>query len=127
MAAPRDAPRLPRDHYEYRAALLSFSKTLVHMIALALDLDELYLDKYLRFPHTACRLLRYPPQEVSNDVGIGAHADYSWFTLVNQLSPDPALEVLNANGHWVSAVPIHDGHDGGDVPDVLWAREAEEV
>jgi isopenicillin N synthase-like dioxygenase len=28
------------------------------------------------------------------------------FTLVNQLSDVPALEVLNHNGHWVSAPPI---------------------
>ncbi|KAF2103533.1 Clavaminate synthase-like protein [Rhizodiscina lignyota] len=99
-------PEFRKTIYEYRNALLAFSKTLVHMIALALDLDELYLDKYLRYPHSSCRLLRYPPQEVSNDVGIGAHADYTWFTLVNQLTPDPALEVLNANAHWVSAVPV---------------------
>lgn len=28
------------------------------------------------------------------------------FTLVNQLSPIPALEVLNHNSHWVSAPPL---------------------
>jgi isopenicillin N synthase-like dioxygenase len=92
--------------YQYNNAILDFSKKLMRMIALALDLEESYFDHMARFPTGGLRALHYPSQEVRNDVGIGAHADYSWFTLVNQLSDTPALEVLNHNGHWVSAPPI---------------------
>lgn len=92
--------------YAYHAAVLSFSKKLMQLIALSLDLPENYFDHMSRFPMGGLRALHYPPQDVSSDVGIGAHADYSWFTLVNQLSPTPALEVLNHNGAWVSAPPI---------------------
>ena len=45
----------------------------------------------------------YPPTEAGH-VGLGAHADFSLFTLLNQLptaSGGSALEVLNANGQWV--------------------------
>lgn len=92
--------------YAYNAAILSFSKKLMRLIALALDLDESYFDHMADFPMAGLRALHYPSQEIATDVGIGAHADYSWFTLVNQLSPTPALEVLNHNGAWISAPPI---------------------
>ena len=92
--------------YQYNDAVLSFSKKLMRMIALALNIEEDYFDQMAEFPMSGLRALHYPSQESSNDVGIGAHADYSWFTLVNQLSPTPALEVLNHNGQWISALPI---------------------
>jgi isopenicillin N synthase-like dioxygenase len=92
--------------YEYNDAILAFSKKLMRMIALALDLKEDYFDHMADFPMGGLRALHYPSQEISTDVGIGAHADYSWFTLVNQLSDTPALEVLNHNGQWISAPPI---------------------
>lgn len=59
-----------------------------------------------QLPDWGIEALHYPSQEVSSDVGIGAYADYSWFTLVNQLSDTPALEVLNHNGQWISPPPI---------------------
>lgn len=92
--------------YQYHAAVLDFARRLLHVIALALDLKEDYFDEMTRFPMAGLRPLYYPPQELNGDIGIGAHADYSWFTVVNQLSDAPALEVLNANCHWVSAPPI---------------------
>lgn len=92
--------------YKYHTTILSFSKTLMRLIALSLDLDEKYFDHMSNFPMGGLRALHYPSQETTSDVGIGAHADYSWFTLVNQLSSVPALEVLNHNGAWVSAPPL---------------------
>ncbi|KAH7360847.1 Clavaminate synthase-like protein [Rhexocercosporidium sp. MPI-PUGE-AT-0058] len=92
--------------YKYNAAILSFSKKLMRIIALALSLPETYFDHMADFPMAGLRALHYPSQEVDSDIGIGAHADYSWFTLVNQLTPTPALEVLNHNGQWIPAPPI---------------------
>jgi isopenicillin N synthase-like dioxygenase len=92
--------------YEYHAAVMEFSRQLLHMIALALDLEEDYFDNLTRFPMAGLRPLYYPAQDVVEDMGLAAHADYSWFTVVNQLTGTPALEVLNANGHWVGAPPI---------------------
>ncbi|KAL1897035.1 hypothetical protein Sste5346_004239 [Sporothrix stenoceras] len=93
--------------YQYHAAVMAFSRQLLHIVALALDLDEDFFDTLTVFPMAGLRPLYYPPQELAEDIGIGAHAGYSWFTVVNQLafasSPITgplALEVLNANGHW---------------------------
>ena len=108
---------------EYRAAVLDFSKRFLRIIALALDLEEGHFDHMTRFPMAGLRALHYPPQETSTDVGIGgqisstmkaysltrftgAHNDYSWFTLVWQMTAAPALEVLNKNGEWISAPPV---------------------
>lgn len=93
--------------YRYNDACLAFSKSLMRLIALSLNLEESYFDHMSDFPMSGLRALHYPTQEVPSDVGIGAHADYSWFTLVNQLSLGvPALEVLNHNGEWISAPPV---------------------
>jgi isopenicillin N synthase-like dioxygenase len=91
---------------EYRKAVLTFSLKLVQIIALALDLPEGHFDSMMRFPAGGLRPLHYPSQEFDTDIGLGAHADYSWFTLVNQLSTTSALEVLNHNGAWIPAPPI---------------------
>ena len=103
-------PKTPKDykavHDEYRAAVLKFSKQFLHILALALDLEETYFDYMTRFPMAGLRALHYPPQPSEGDVGIGAHNDYSWFTLVWQITATPALEVLNKNGEWISAPPI---------------------
>lgn len=91
---------------EYRKAVLAFSLKLVQIIALALNLPEDHFDAMMKFPAGGIRPLHYPSQEMNTDIGLGAHADYSFFTIVNQLSSTPALEVLNHNGAWVSAPPI---------------------
>jgi isopenicillin N synthase-like dioxygenase len=59
------------------------------------------------FPITGMRPLYYPPTPITSDaasVGLGAHSDFSWLTLVLQDSV-PALEVLNQDGIWVDAPP----------------------
>lgn len=100
------SPDFRRMMYQYNDAILAFSRKLMRIIALALDLEETHFDHMTTFPISGLRALHYPSQEIANDVGIGAHANYSWFTLVNQLTDTLALEVLNHNGEWASAPPI---------------------
>ena len=53
------------------------------------------------------RPLYYPPTPVEEEkgaVGLGAHADFSWLTLVLQ-DKVTALEVLNQDGIWIDAEP----------------------
>ena len=91
--------------YRYYNAMYIFSKRLLRIFALALDLPETAFDAITTHPMTNVRAVHYPPQETKSDVGIGAHTDFCWFTLVCQShTSQPALEVLNANGIWV---PVH--------------------
>ena len=88
--------------YAYYNAMLDFSRRLLRIFALALDLPETYFDAISTTPMTNVRAVHYPPQESDTDVGIGAHTDFCWFTLVCQSrTAYPALEVLNGNGIWV--------------------------
>ncbi|KAJ9157591.1 Clavaminate synthase-like protein [Pleurostoma richardsiae] len=92
--------------YAYYSYALAFSRQLLHIFALALDMPEDFFDQFCRFPMTAIRALHYPPQEVEHgaEPGLGAHTDYCMFTLVCQ-DKVPALQVLNDNGIWVDALP----------------------
>ncbi|KAH8205001.1 hypothetical protein TruAng_000884 [Truncatella angustata] len=92
--------------YHYHRALRTLSERLLGIFALALDLDEHHFDDITRFPLTNIRALHYPPQEENDDVGIGAHTDFVFFTLLSQQeTARPALEILNGNGIWVPAYP----------------------
>jgi isopenicillin N synthase-like dioxygenase len=91
--------------YRYYNHMLEFSRRMLHIFALALELPEDYFDAISTTPMTNVRAVHYPPQEIDTDVGIGAHTDFCWFTLVCQSQTQyPALEVLNGNGIWV---PVH--------------------
>jgi isopenicillin N synthase-like dioxygenase len=91
--------------YRYYNAMYTFSKRLLRIFALALSLPETAFDAITTRPMTNIRAVHYPPQSLPSDVGIGAHTDFCWFTLVCQSrTAYPALEVLNANGIWV---PVH--------------------
>lgn len=91
--------------YRYYNNMFDFSKRMLSVFALALDLPEDYFDAITTRPMTNVRVVHYPPQESDDDVGIGAHTDFCWFTLVCQSKTRrPALEVLNANGVWVPVV-----------------------
>ncbi|KAF2641651.1 Clavaminate synthase-like protein [Massarina eburnea CBS 473.64] len=103
---PTAYPELRPCMYEYYTRVLAFSRKLMQAFALALDLPETYFDAATSFPMVGVRILHYPPQErqSARDIGIGAHTDYSFFTLVQQ-EKVAALQVLNANGIWVDAPP----------------------
>ncbi|KAK7941377.1 uncharacterized protein PG986_013764 [Apiospora aurea] len=110
---PSAAPWWREGLYAYYAHVLPLSLKLVRIFALGFGLDEDDFDAMFRFPITGMRPLHYPPTpgvsssssaEEEGNVGLGAHADFSWLTLVLQ-DDVPALEVLNQAGHWVDAPP----------------------
>ncbi|ROW15942.1 hypothetical protein VPNG_02481 [Cytospora leucostoma] len=104
---PAKAPWWREGLYNYYTHILPLAMKLVKLIALAFDLEETALDRDFEFPITGMRALYYPPtpaDEESPSIGLGAHADFSWLTLVLQDSI-PALEVLNQDGLWVEAPP----------------------
>ncbi|KAK8038072.1 hypothetical protein PG994_014839 [Apiospora phragmitis] len=95
--------------YRYWAALRQLSARLLRVFALALGEPEDAFEAVTRFPMTNIRALHYPPQTRDEDVGIGAHTDFVFFTLLcQQETAVPALEVLNQNGVWVPARPDRD-------------------
>ncbi|KAI5479087.1 hypothetical protein MNV49_004085 [Pseudohyphozyma bogoriensis] len=105
---PNAFPSLRTQLYKYYAAVEPFGRALLEIYALALGLDENAFEKEYSFPIWGMRALHYPPQPPEEEsLGLGAHTDATSFTLVCQEpGSGPALEVLNLNGHWISAPPI---------------------
>ncbi|KAG8160734.1 hypothetical protein KVR01_008998 [Diaporthe batatas] len=104
---PSSAPWWRQGLYRYYDNVLPLAMKLVGIFALAFGLDETAFDKDFQFPITGMRALYYPPTPADDEqpsIGLGAHADFSWLTLVLQDSV-PALEVLNQDGVWVDAPP----------------------
>src|SRR4051794_39194227 len=92
---PKAYPEFRTQMYKYYTHVLAFSRKLMQIFALGLDLPENYFDEATTFPIVAIRSLHYPPQETSKaqNIGLGAHTDFSFFTLVQQESV-AALQVL---------------------------------
>ncbi|KAG6335612.1 hypothetical protein ID866_3469 [Astraeus odoratus] len=106
---PDNLPGFREDVLAYYHAAVRFGLLLFPLFALALDLPEDFFANKVTKPAAIMRLLHYPPQPVQpieGIEGIGAHTDYECFTILWQQDKIRALQVLNANGKWIDAVPI---------------------
>ncbi|CZT16154.1 related to isopenicillin N synthase and related dioxygenases [Ramularia collo-cygni] len=104
---PSKAPEFRKGMYAYYAAIYPLAMSLVRLFALAFDLPETAFDSDFSFPIWGLRALHYPPMPADSEEhanGLGAHADFSWITLVLQ-DEVGGLEVLNQDGVWVEAPP----------------------
>lgn len=105
---PSDLPGFREAVLSYYHAGVKLGKLLFPLFAMALDVPENFFDDKTTKPAAIMRLLYYPPQTgVIDDrvIGIGAHTDYECFTILWQ-DQVQALQVLNADGKWIDAVPI---------------------
>ena len=104
---PTSAPWFRTIMYQYYSAIQPLAMKLMRSFALALQDDESAFDAFFKFPITGMRALHYPPMPPDSGVnanGLGAHADFSWLTLVLQ-DGIGGLEVLNKQGVWIDAPP----------------------
>lgn len=75
---PDAMPQLRVAVYMYYHKILPFARSLLHLFALALGLDETALDAEHKFPIMALRCNHYPPQKPDDlSHGFNAHADFS--------------------------------------------------
>ncbi|KAF8531986.1 hypothetical protein JB92DRAFT_2845992 [Gautieria morchelliformis] len=105
---PTGFPEFRAASLAYYHAVLRLGQTLFPLFALALNLPENFFDDKTTKPAAIMRILHYPPQKGEIDdrvIGIGAHTDYECFTILWQ-DNNQALQVLNAQGKWIDAVPI---------------------
>lgn len=94
----------------YYRSCLCLARRLIRIIALALDLEEDYFDKYVTYPGGDMGLVFYPGHgdrlvKDLEEVGIGAHTDLQILTLLWQ-DEHRGLQVLNNENEWIFAPPI---------------------
>ena len=93
---------------DYHQKMLDLSGQLVRAVALSLDLPEDFFGDKMNRAIANLRLLRYPPQTGQIDkaiLGLGAHSDYGFLTILAQDSVG-GLQVQNCAGEWIAATPI---------------------
>ncbi|MET8182490.1 2-oxoglutarate and iron-dependent oxygenase domain-containing protein [Streptomyces sp. NPDC005336] len=105
---PAELPEFKETCEAYHSTMMALARKLVSAIALSLDLPTDHFEAIHRKPITIQRLLHYPPQDSAGskeDIGIGAHTDYGFLTILSQDSVG-GLQVRNRDGDWVSAPPV---------------------
>ena len=105
---PTTLPQFETIAENYHSAVLALARTLIGAIALSLGLPQDYFEHLQRKPITIQRILRYPPQMgkvTQEEIGIGAHTDYGFLTVLSQDAVG-GLQVRNRAGDWVTAPPV---------------------
>lgn len=105
---PSGMPEFETVCVEYHGAMLALARKLIGALSLSLDLPEDHFENLQREPITIQRLLHYPSQAgevVQEEIGIGAHTDYGFLTILSQ-DDVGGLQVRNRAGEWVSAPPV---------------------
>ena len=101
-----DQPGFREAVSSYYEAAFMLGRALFRGFSLALGLPETHFDTYLQKPPSQLRLIHYPLDPSAEDrLGIGAHTDYECFTIL--LPTAPGLEVMNGEGEWIDAPPLH--------------------
>ena len=74
-------------------------------LALYLDLEEFYFDKFVAEGNSILRPIHYPPitQEPDNAVRAAAHGDINLITLLMG-AQGKGLQVMNHEGEWIDAI-----------------------
>ena len=75
---PADQPEFKEKCSEYQRRLITLSRQLIRIIALALGAEESYFDKMVTAPLASLKLQHYPPQDLDSSIEIGApaHTDF---------------------------------------------------
>ncbi|KAL4862409.1 hypothetical protein BDV12DRAFT_203090 [Aspergillus spectabilis] len=85
--------------HDYTAGMLRFSEHFIRAISLSLTSSEDFFDQHYTTLN-GLSLLYYLPGKYDAEVGRSAHTDFSWFTIINQLSPVLCLQVRTSAGEF---------------------------
>jgi isopenicillin N synthase-like dioxygenase len=99
---PDNPPELIATCQQYFEAMLSLSRTLLNLFALALDIREDFFDDKVDRPNAVLRLINYPPVGAAQpgQMGAGEHTDYGTLTIL--WSPESrGLQVRTRSGEWL--------------------------
>lgn len=115
----KEVPGFDRSGMAAYRALEECGKHLLRAIAVHLDLEEQYFDKWIHNGNSILRPIHYPPitSEPQSAIRAGAHEDINLITLLIGASAE-GLEILNKQGEWVAVTAVED-HIVVNVGDML--------
>ena len=105
---PSALPGFRDQMLHYAASIRPLADHLLTLLARSLELPPDWFAPAYGSPSATLRLIKYPPQPddaAVNQIGAGAHTDWGGITLLMQ-DDSGGLEVRNADGHWIEALPI---------------------
>lgn len=105
---PAELPEFKEICEKYHDEMIALARKLVSAFAISLGLPADHFEQMQRHPITIQRLLHYPSQgdeSAPDEIGIGAHTDYGFLTILSQDSVG-GLQVQNKAGEWISAPPV---------------------
>jgi len=90
-------------------ALEKTAKYVLRALALFLEIDENYFDKYIKNGNSILRPIHYPPitKDPKDAVRAAAHGDINLITLLMG-AHGKGLQVQNADGDWIDAIANED-------------------
>lgn len=97
-----DVPEFPQLGEELYRSFEKSGSDLLRAIALHLDLEETYFEKYIEYGNSILRAIHYPPitQEPESAIRAEQHEDINLITLLVGASAD-GLQVMDKEGDWV--------------------------
>ncbi|MFF7864972.1 isopenicillin N synthase family dioxygenase [Streptomyces qaidamensis] len=107
---PENPPEFRTVWQEYMTAMGELAADLMHLFAIALDLDEKFFDDKFDHHGSSIAVNYYPPQLTPPLPGQwrrGPHTDFGSLTILYQEDNRGGLQVLQGEDHWrdVSAIP----------------------
>ncbi len=100
-----DLPEFRNTLLHYLDTVTALGQQLLAAIARGLGLSrDYFLEHYTRDPTVLFRIFNYPPGQTSEDLGVGAHTDYGFLTLLRQ-DDIAGLEIWH-DERWQLAPPI---------------------
>ncbi|MEC7057233.1 2-oxoglutarate and iron-dependent oxygenase domain-containing protein [Streptomyces violaceochromogenes] len=107
---PENPPEFRKVWQEYMTAMGELAADLMHLFAIALDLDEKFFDDKFDHHGSSIAVNYYPPQLTPPLPGQwrrGPHTDFGSLTILYQEDNRGGLQVLQGEDHWrdVSAIP----------------------
>ncbi|MDG3581888.1 MULTISPECIES: isopenicillin N synthase family dioxygenase [Galbibacter] len=103
--AVKELPKFNEVGKETYKQLEKTAKYVLRALALHLDLEETYFDKYIKNGNSILRPIHYPPiiTEPKNAVRAAAHGDINLITLLMG-AQGRGLQVQNHEGEWIDAI-----------------------
>ena len=98
---------------DYRRVMNELAGKIMHIFALALDLDETFFDAKIDRAISVLRIVNYPPLNEAPLPGqwrAGAHSDYGTLTLLHIEDYPQGLQIETHGGEWVDVPSVSGGY-----------------